>query len=743
MLRKIGVMMPCYAPVKILQWNLNGLQSRLPHLQALMSLETPNIMALQELKQRNENFIYFRNYTVYKLCRNGNIGGGVCIAVHNNIPSVPLKVEGGLEAIACKVFLDNCILHICNVYFNEGANINSVTLNELIKSIPTPRLILGDINGKHHIWGSPDNTPRGVLINDIFSYNDLYFLNDGSPTYFNPRNNYFSHLDVTACSDSISHKFQWSVYHDKLSSDHYPIFIKYNANHLYTSKSAKWKLPEANWAIFRNSVTLPDTFSDPNEDNHFITTKILDACSVSIPRTSTNVSSKYSCFWWNDDCAEALNNTKRQLRKLYKRHTPADIIEYFRLNAISRKCLIQAKRSSWIEKLKTVNKNTPLKQLWNTILSLSGKPRSSPKIILNINGNMYSDPKELTNMFGNYFANISSDDNYDETFLLYKVEEEFEPVVFLPGQNETYNSQFDLLELVNALNSCKNTSPGEDGTQYTMLENLPENEKYKLLCFYNYLWNNQLFPEQWRTAIVLPFHKSGKPRHLMSSYRPISLTSCVCKLFERMVLFRLTSYLETNHFIKSYQSGFRKLHSTYDALTRFESAIQDTFKRGDYLVAVFIDLEKAYDMVWKHLVLKILSAIGLKGNLPEFISNFIEDHNIKVKIGDILSQAFNLDNGLPQGSVLSCILFTLVINSIFDELEEVSKSLFCDDGLFWAVGGDLPTVINTMQRALDRLDEWCTYNGPKISILKTTFGIFTKNTGYIEPQLFLEVLPYN
>ena len=274
-----------------------------------------------------------------------------------------------------------------------------------------------------------------------------------------------------------------------------------------------------------------------------------------------------------------------------------------------------------------------------------------------------------------------------------------------------------------------------------MLENLPENEKYKLLCFYNYLWNNQLFPEQWRTAIVLPFHKSGKPRHLMSSYRPISLTSCLCKLFERMVLFRLTSYLETNHFIKSYQSGFRKLHSTYDALTRFESAIQDTFKRGDYLVAVFIDLEKAYDMVWKHLVLKILSAIGLKGNLPEFISNFLKNRKIKVKIGDILSQAFNLDNGLPQGSVLSCILFTLDINSIFDELEEVSKSLFCDDGLFWAVGGDLPTVINTMQRALDRLDEWCTYNGPKISILKTTFGIFTKNTGYIEPQLFFRGTP--
>ena len=166
----------------ILQWNLNGLQSRLSHLQALISLEQPKIMALQELKQRNENFIYFRNYNVYKLCQQGNIGGGVYIAVQNNLPSIPLQIAGGLEAIACKVFFNNSSLHICNVYFNEAANVNSVTLTDLINSIPTPRLILGDINGKHHVWGSPDNTPRGIVINDTFSLDNLFILNDGSPT---------------------------------------------------------------------------------------------------------------------------------------------------------------------------------------------------------------------------------------------------------------------------------------------------------------------------------------------------------------------------------------------------------------------------------------------------------------------------------------------------------------------------------------------------------------------------------
>ena len=144
---------------------------------------------------------------------------------------------------------------------------------------------------------------------------------------------------------------------------------------------------------------------------------------------------------------------------------------------------------------------------------------------------------------------------------------------------------------------------------------------------------------------------------------------------------RLTAFLEGINFIKPYQSGFKKVHSTLDPLVRFTNAIQETFKENEFLVAVFIDLEKAYDMVWRRLVLNILKKMGLKGHLPRFIEKFLSDRSIKVKIGDFLSAAFKLENGLPQGSVLSCILFSLIINSILDEADRVAKSLFCDDGL--------------------------------------------------------------
>ena len=271
-----------------------------------------------------------------------------------------------------------------------------------------------------------------------------------------------------------------------------------------------------------------------------------------------------------------------------------------------------------------------------------------------------------------------------------------------------------------------------------MIKNLPTHQLNNLLEYFNYLWNNNLFPEQWSTAIVLPFLKPKKPPRLTASYRPISLTSCLCKLFEKMVLVRLSKYMETKKHIKSYQSGFKRLHSTYDPLVALEGAIQETFIRDDFLVAIFIDLEKAYDMVWQQLVLKILQKLELKGNLPNFILNFLKNRKIKVRIGDTLSEPIDVDNGLPQGSVLSCILFLLIINSIFEELEEdVYKALFCDDGLFWATGKNLNDVIKTIQKALNCISEWCDYHGPKISITKTHFNIFTRKTKFVTPELFL------
>lgn len=138
---------------KILQWNVNGLQSRLPRLQSLVDKNQPKIIALQEIKLTDASFRYFRGYTLYKLLRPVAGGGGVLLAINNNIPSTQIQLNTTLEAVACKVYFDNFCLNICNIYFNDGANVNAQTFKDLVNSIPSPKLILGDFNAKHSLWG--------------------------------------------------------------------------------------------------------------------------------------------------------------------------------------------------------------------------------------------------------------------------------------------------------------------------------------------------------------------------------------------------------------------------------------------------------------------------------------------------------------------------------------------------------------------------------------------------------------
>ena len=205
---------------------------------------------------------------------------------------------------------------------------------------------------------------------------------------------------------------------------------------------------------------------------------------------------------------------------------------------------------------------------------------------------------------------------------------------------------------------------GPDEIHYQMLKHLPEVSVVSLLEIFNNIWQTGSFPSDWTEAIVIPFPKPDKDHSKPENYRPIALTSCLCKTFERMVNNRLTWFLESNGVLTELQSGFRKGRSTTDQLVRLESFVREAFVRGEHAVAVFFDLEKAYDTTWKYGILQDLENTGLTGRLPIFIANFLDNRKFRVKAGSYLSDTFKQEMGVPQGCILSVTLFVLKINSI-------------------------------------------------------------------------------
>ena len=105
--------------------------------------------------------------------------------------------------------------------------------------------------------------------------------------------------------------------------------------------------------------------------------------------------------------------------------------------------------------------------------------------------------------------------------------------------------------------------------------------------------------------------------------------------------------------ISKYQCSFREDHDTIDDFVRFETSIREALARKKQVLAVFFDLEKAYDTTWKYGILKDLYDLDSRGRLPLFINNFLSNRQFKVKDGSQYSDTFGQENGVPQGSILS------------------------------------------------------------------------------------------
>ena len=152
------------------------------------------------------------------------------------------------------------------------------------------------------------------------------------------------------------------------------------------------------------------------------------------------------------------------------------------------------------------------------------------------------------------------------------------------------------------------------------------------------------------------------------------------------------------------QCGFRSKRSTVDHLVRFETFCREAFIHNQHLVSVFFDLEKAYDTTWKYEIMKDLHGFGLRGRLPIFISNFLQDRFFKVRVGSTFSDFHPQEMGVPQGSILSVTLFSVKINSITQCLKPgVDCSLYVDDFQVCYKSSNMSIIERQLQLCLNKL----------------------------------------
>ena len=270
------------------------------------------------------------------------------------------------------------------------------------------------------------------------------------------------------------------------------------------------------------------------------------------------------------------------------------------------------------------------------------------------------------------------------------------------------NDEFTLRELQEACGKLKNKkSPGKNGITNEMIKNLGNIALQKLLYIYNQSWKTGEFPAKWKEAILIPILKKGKDKNNKESYRPISLLSCLGKTMERMINKRLQNHLERNGLLDPTQSGFRKNRSTEDQIAYLTQEVENGFQRKMKTIAVFVDLTKAFDKVWKEGLLLKLARKEIGGKMYRWIESYLFHRSARVKLDGQLSHLVKIKEGVPQGGVISPTLFTIFIDDIADAISKhVSRALHADDLAIWSSSEHITTATYRTQEALNKISQW-------------------------------------
>lgn len=707
-----------------LQWNIAGLKTKLPELQLLLNQYSPSIFALQETKTPIKNAPNIKDYDIYLVEGSNNANQhGAAIGVRKGTPHDRLQILTKMQAVAVQIDTGTKST-VVSIYLPPSEHSYKkieAELRELYRQLPEPVILLGDFNAANTEWGSKRNNPRGEMIEKFCEDNGLICLNDGTHTRINFADGTTTAIDLSVISWQISNRFSWKVEEDNHGSDHFPVRLITDRSYPTICVRPRWKYDDADWEKFQRGISDKLVLTKNYTVTEF-TQMVFNSAKQSIPRTSGRPGLK-SVPWWNETVKKAIKyrrKTLRALRRLDEKNPMKKqaLKDFQKARRDAKTAIEDAKKLSWEKFIGEINPTTTSKKLWNTINALSGKRRSNKKY-LQIDGTFTDVPADMASSLANHFAAVSATEGYTKAFQVRKAQEE-ECVHLFNGTPSYLDVNFGFSELCWALNKAAGLSEGPDRIGYPLLKHLPVQAKLILLDIYNDVWNSGIIPTQWKEAIIIPIKKPDKKGTKADEYRPISLTSCVGKILERMINRRLTQEIESNKRLGNTQYAFRPGTGVDSHLAHLETVLENALESGMHADVILLDLSKAFDRTWRHPIITTLSEWNIGSRMQRYIYNFLDERSFRVFIDGALSDRRLLENGIPQGSVISPTLFNIAINSICKSVQEgVEIMLYADDLTIITLGYFPRYVRAKAQKALNSVLTWTEQHGLQFSAAKS------------------------
>lgn len=742
--------------------NVNRVKSKIYDIKKFIVEQNIDIFGIAETFLKFEEGINVNGFRWYGKNRSCKGGGGVGFLVSDKLIVVDDDLcnsqSDDFERLWIRVKINDVFVNLAVVYFPvEGSNPDLVNeiYNQLLSEIiqienesedDVPYImIMGDFNGRigdNIVGGDPVLNSNGECLLNFSKDACLNIVNCsrkcyGKITWF--RHPHSSCIDYVLSSDSIDKCIDKMIVDEErnfhLGSDHNVLvtYLKFKSNgNVFKNHDVKnrvWNITgDQDWSAYKNSIS--DHFDDwevylagnPLSDVNTLwenwKEKLLSVANNVIGCKDIKRNCKQ---WWNKPIDDAIHERKRACKE-HRRWTKHDkhnkergdqLWDDYKLKKTRAKNLIQQKTMQARVERSTKIAQTggqSSKEFWNELRG--HKPRNNlTNLKLPDSDQITSDRNVMNSAIKHYWNTLGKMNrelnNCNDEYIHSRVNNIRRGNVI--GTDQQPSSLLDDMQISaddvrDAISRAKNNkSPGIDCISNELLKNGGDSLIKSLTCIFNKFLSSEETPVDWNKGIIIPIYKKGNKNDL-NNYRGITLTSCVSKIFNRIICDRIAAFLEDNQILSEVQGGFRKDHRCEDHIFTLKSIVASRSAENKPTYLAFLDFRKAFDTVWREGLLSVAWNIGIRGKVWNILDKLYNNVQCNVKFGDIVTDFFDIDEGVKQGCVLSPVLFCIYINELSKMLQaqnvgvHIFNSKICS--LFWA---DDVVLIADSERDLKRM----------------------------------------